>query len=134
MMIIWLYVCLCVFQLCQCVCQMSILFAPVGPIKDIILFAPIGPIKDIICLSFGVVANERCLLCQSSHAECLPRGQTLRGGIFLGGGVEIEGTHTEKCFRNLFKSNRNRIVFTMHWLIWYQTDVLLVPNQSEDVK
>ena len=43
-------------------------------------------------------------------------------------------SHTEKYFRNLIKSNRNQIVFTMHPLIWNQTDVCLVPDQSENDK
>ena len=32
--------------------------------------------------------------------------------------VSRENLRTEKSFRNLFKSNRNQIVFTMHRLIW----------------
>ena len=40
------------------------------------------------------------------------------------------GLHAEKYFPNLIKSNRNQIVFTIFWLIWNQTDVRLVPNQS----
>ena len=39
--------------------------------------------------------------------------------------------HTEKSFRNLIKSKRNQIVFTIFRLIWNQKDVRLVPNQSE---
>ena len=39
--------------------------------------------------------------------------------------------HTEKSFRNLIKSNRNQIVLTSFRLILSQTDVRLVPNQSE---
>ena len=42
--------------------------------------------------------------------------------------------HTEKYFLILIKSNRNQIVFTNFWLIWIQTDVRLVPNQSENGK
>jgi len=42
--------------------------------------------------------------------------------------------HTEKSFRNLVKSTRNQIVFTIFRLIWNQTDVRLVQNQSEDAK
>ena len=38
--------------------------------------------------------------------------------------------HTEESFRNLVKSNRNQIVFTIFWLIKSQTDVRLFPNQS----
>ena len=38
-----------------------------------------------------------------------------------------QGLTTEKSFRS--KSTRNRIVFTMHRLIWNQTDVRLVSNQ-----
>ena len=40
--------------------------------------------------------------------------------------------HTEKYFRNLIKSTRNQIVFTILRLIWNQTDVRLVLNQSEN--
>ena len=34
--------------------------------------------------------------------------------------------HTQKSFRNLIKSNRNQIVFTIFRLIWIQTDVRLL--------
>ena len=40
--------------------------------------------------------------------------------------------HTEKYFRNLIKSTRNQIVFTIFRLIWNPTDVRLVSNQSEN--
>ena len=43
-------------------------------------------------------------------------------------------THTEKSFRNLIKSTRNQIPLTIFRLIWIQTDVRLVPNQSENGK
>ena len=42
--------------------------------------------------------------------------------------------HTEKSFRNLIKSNRNQIVLSSFRLILSQTDVRLVPNQSENGK
>ena len=42
--------------------------------------------------------------------------------------------HTEKSFRNLIKSTRNKIIFTIFWLIWNQTAVSSVPNQSENGK
>ena len=42
--------------------------------------------------------------------------------------------HTEKYIRNLIKSNQNQIVFTIFWLISNQTDVRLVPNESENGK
>ena len=42
--------------------------------------------------------------------------------------------HTEKSFRNLIKSNRNQIVFTMHRLILTQKGIRLDPNQSENRK
>ena len=42
--------------------------------------------------------------------------------------------HTEEFFRNLIKSTRNQIVFTIFRLIWNQTDVRLVINQSENGK
>ena len=40
--------------------------------------------------------------------------------------------HIEKYFRNIIKSNRNQIVFTIFQLTWRQSDVRLVPNQSEN--
>ena len=39
--------------------------------------------------------------------------------------------HADKFFRNLIKSNRNQIVFTIFRLIYNQTDVRLVQNKSE---
>ena len=44
------------------------------------------------------------------------------------------GLHTEKYFQNLIKLNWNKILFTIFWLIWIQTDVRLDPNQSEHGK
>ena len=41
---------------------------------------------------------------------------------------------TGNFFPNLVKSNRNQIVFTTFRLIWNQTDVRLVPNQSKKGK
>ena len=40
--------------------------------------------------------------------------------------------HTEKCFQNLIKSNRNQIVSIIFRMIWNQTDVHLIQNQSEN--
>ena len=42
--------------------------------------------------------------------------------------------HSQKTFWNLIISNRNHIVFTLFRLIWIQTDVCLVPNQTENIK
>ena len=42
--------------------------------------------------------------------------------------------HTEKYFLNLIKSSRNQIAFTIFRFIWNQTDVRLVPEQSENGK
>ena len=43
--------------------------------------------------------------------------------------------HTEKSFRNIIKSNRIKIVFTIFRLIWNQTDsVRFLPNQSKNGK
>ena len=42
--------------------------------------------------------------------------------------------HTEKSFWNFIKSNQNQIIFTIFRLIWIQTDVRLVPNQSRSGK
>ena len=46
----------------------------------------------------------------------------------------LQSCCTQKSFRNLIKSNRNQIVFTIFRLIWNQTDVRLVPNQSANGK
>ena len=46
----------------------------------------------------------------------------------------INPEYRQKCFRNLIKSNRNQIVFTIFRLIWNETGVRLVPNQSENGK
>ena len=40
-------------------------------------------------------------------------------------------SHTDKIFRNLIKSNRNQIVFTIFRLIWNQMDIRFILNQSE---
>ena len=45
--------------------------------------------------------------------------------------ILLKLTH-RKFFRNLIKLNRNHIVFTIFRLVWNQTDVRLVPNQSEN--
>ena len=42
--------------------------------------------------------------------------------------------YSEKSFRNIDKSNRNQIVFTIIQSIWNQMDIRLVPNQSENGK
>ena len=42
--------------------------------------------------------------------------------------------HAEKYFPNRFISTPNPILFTIFGLIWIQTDVRLVPNQSENGK
>ena len=39
--------------------------------------------------------------------------------------------HADKFFRNLIKSNRNQIVFTIFRLIYNQTEYSLYPNQWE---
>jgi len=44
------------------------------------------------------------------------------------------GIDTENSFRNLIKSSRIQIVFTIFQLIWNQTDVRLVPNRSANGK
>ena len=53
-----------------------------------------------------------------------------------GAGVNLECSmwpiHTQKSFRNLIKSYRNQIVFTIFRLIWNQTNVHLAPNQSKN--
>ena len=48
--------------------------------------------------------------------------------------VHIIIRHWCKCFWKLVKSNRNQIVFIIFRLIWYQTAVRVVPNESENGK
>ena len=48
--------------------------------------------------------------------------------------IGLDLLHTEKSFRNLIKSTRNQIVFTIFRLIWNQKDVRLVPNKLENSK
>ena len=50
---------------------------------------------------------------------------------FWTGRLPPDQVHTEKSFRNLVESTRNQIVFTISRLIWNQTDVRLIQNQSE---
>ena len=42
--------------------------------------------------------------------------------------------HAEKSFPNLIESNWNQIVVTIFLLIWNQTVIRLIPNQSEKGK
>ena len=48
--------------------------------------------------------------------------------------MAVTSWHTDKSFRIFLKSNRKQIVFTIFRLIWNQTDVRSVPNQSENGK
>ena len=52
----------------------------------------------------------------------------LAANIYIYKYIQRVCINTGKSFPNLIKSNRNQIVFTMHRLIWQQTDVRLVPN------
>ena len=58
----------------------------------------------------GVVRRRRVIMMESNHR------------------IEVESNraHAEKYFRNINKSNRNQIVFTIFRLIGIQTDVRLV--------
>ena len=40
--------------------------------------------------------------------------------------------HADKSFRNLIKSTRNQIVYTIFQLLWNRTDFRLIPNQLEN--
>ena len=46
--------------------------------------------------------------------------------------VYLVRTYTAHTQRNLIQSNRNQIVFIILWLIWNQSDVRLVKNQSKN--
>ena len=61
----------------------------------------------------------------------MPKVMTLPGGW-----QTVSWVHTEKYFRNLIKSNRNQIVFTIYRLIWNskRKRPCAAPNQSENVK
>ena len=48
--------------------------------------------------------------------------------------MDCSCNHTQKSFRNLVKSNRSLILFTIFRFIWNQPDLRLVPNQSENSK
>ena len=72
-------------------------------------------------------------------AEMMPIVQRaialLPGGAFHTDKIRTDknsGTHRE-FFRNIVKSNRIQIVFTIFRLIWNQTVVHLVPNQWNQV-
>ena len=79
-------------------------------------------------------ASTEDLKCRYCYAARMPKkkdrsNREICDGICDSG---ISGFHTEKSFLNLVKSNRNQIVFTIFRLISSQTDVRLVPNQSEN--
>ena len=63
----------------------------------------------------------------------MPGGAGLSDGNFSIAEIAA-GVHTEKYFRNIIKSTRNQIVFTIFRLIWNRTDVHLLPNRSENGK
>ena len=66
----------------------------------------------------------------ASISKLLPQSKVCRVSS-----IGIQGSvHTENLFPNLIESKRIRIVFTMHRLISNQTDVRVVPNQSENGK
>ena len=61
---------------------------------------------------------------QNAHADSYQRG---------GGHSRKDDSYKYRDNR-YFNSNRNQIVFTIYRLIWNQTDVCLIPNQSENSK
>jgi len=70
---------------------------------------------------------------QRRETEAVDQQASIRGvGKPLALPVSLEVfRNTEKSARNLIKSTRNQIVFTIFQLIWNQTDVCLDPNQSK---
>ena len=79
----------------------------------------IGKLKyNLIWVGLSRIRNRTLLLTYVDRKECL----------------SLIGLHAEKSFRNLIKSNRNQFVFTIFRLICNQTDVRLIPNQSENGK
>ena len=74
--------------------------------------------------------ERKCLVSQCCCGCSLATGSTIIGAMYL---VSIK----EKCLKKYFvsislirkillKSNPNQIVFTMHQLIWNQTDIRLL--------
>ena len=61
------------------------------------------------------IISHFCSISQAVFVACL-------SDLF----IFLTAVHTEKSFRNLIKSTRNQIVFTIFRLIWNQTDVHLV--------
>ena len=59
-------------------------------------------------------------------------GRLIRAEIAVG--RCMLSVHTKKYFRNLIKSTRYQIVFTIFLLSWNQTYARLVPNQLENGK
>ena len=96
--------------------------------------------SSILALSLfylSPLTNWRWLLCiykinthaSGTHKMLLAGKQT---NTFL---LQPYLVHTQRIFfRNLIKSTQNQIVFTIFRLIWIQTLVRLVANQSENGK
>ena len=63
---------------------------------------------------------------------CIPVRYAPLCGMGVGEAATYAPIYTEKFFRNIVKSIWNQILIFVFGLIWNQTDVHLVPNQSEN--
>ena len=66
--------------------------------------------------------------------KCQPLGRLVGLQKFPRKLACVPATRAEESFRILIKSIWNQMVFTIFQLIWNQTDVRLVPNQSEKMQ
>ena len=75
-----------------------------------------------------------CLKCSGTRHNIVPSHillfYNIKHVLLLWSGL----TSDDNTQRNLLKSNRNHIAFTILQLIWNQTDVRLDPNQSKNGK
>ena len=86
------------------------------------LRAPLKPPNTIM---------PRCLVGFRSEKRQSPSRAAVRPMAVVYFSSQAFILYTQRIFfRYLFKSIRNKIVFTIFRLIWSQTDVRLVPNQS----
>ena len=92
----------------------------------------------IVTILLSCIIPCTLVLAKSLAADPLHKHQWRNAGFFISSnlgtynGGQPSFIRIEKSFRNQIKSNWNEIVFTMHRLIWNQTDVCLVPNQLEN--
>ena len=97
-----------------------------APMKSPFLTFPLKPTIRQCCDVSGVFSGA------PDWAPMLRRDASLSDSYTHAGliGVAFPGRlHTEISFRNLIKSTRNQIVYTIFRLIWIQTDTFRLPFQ-----